>query len=72
METVSKTPATPHADVLIHDGLSLSVVIPAYNEEGAVRETIEELREALEPAGFPYEIIVVDDGSTDNSLPKRR
>lgn len=49
------------------DGLSLSVVIPAFNEEGAVRETIDEIREALEPAGVPYEIIVVDDGSEDNT-----
>jgi len=47
------------------DGLSLSVVIPAYNEEGAVKETIDELREALDPTGVPYEIIVVDDGSED-------
>ncbi len=50
------------------DGMSLSVVIPAYNEQGAVRETIEEVRAAMEPLGIPYEIIVVDDGSEDNTL----
>lgn len=50
------------------DGMSLSVVIPAYNEEGAVRETIEEVRAAMEPLGIPYEIIVVDDGSEDRTL----
>lgn len=49
------------------DGLSLSVVIPAYNEEGAVRETIVEVRDVLEPLGIPYEILVVDDGSKDNT-----
>ena len=49
------------------DGLTLSVVIPAYNEEGAVRETVEEVREALAPTGIDYEIIVVDDGSKDNT-----
>lgn len=49
------------------EGMSLSVVIPAYNEEGAVRETIAELREAMDPTGVPYEIIVVDDGSVDNT-----
>ncbi|WP_347312553.1 glycosyltransferase family 2 protein [Defluviimonas sp. SAOS-178_SWC] len=50
------------------DGMSLSVVIPAYNEEGAVRATIEDVRAALEPLGIPYEIIVVDDGSEDDTL----
>jgi len=48
-------------------GLSLSVVIPAYNEEGALRPTVEDVRAALEPTGIPYEIIVVDDGSTDGT-----
>jgi len=43
------------------------VVIPAYNEEGAVRHTVEEVRAALAPTGIPYEIIVVDDGSEDNT-----
>ncbi|OYX42146.1 MAG: hypothetical protein B7Z02_13110 [Rhodobacterales bacterium 32-67-9] len=50
------------------DGMSLSVVIPAYNEQGAVRATIEEVRAAMEPLGIPYEIIVVDDGSEDDTL----
>ena len=48
-------------------GMSLSVVIPAYNEEGAVRETIEEVFAALKPTGIPFEVIVVDDGSEDNT-----
>ncbi|MEZ5794183.1 glycosyltransferase family 2 protein [Albidovulum sp.] len=50
------------------EGMSLSVVIPAYNEEGAVRQTIESVREELEPLDIPYEIIVVDDGSEDATL----
>lgn len=49
-------------------GLSLSVVIPAYNEEGAIGQTVENVRTALEPLGIPYEIIVVDDGSEDRTL----
>ncbi|MFZ5750072.1 MAG: glycosyltransferase family 2 protein [Pseudomonadota bacterium] len=49
------------------DGMSLSVVIPAYNEEGAVRATIDDIRAHLDPTGIPYEIIVVDDGSSDNT-----
>jgi glycosyltransferase involved in cell wall biosynthesis len=49
------------------DGLSLSVVIPAYNEEKAVRATVEDVRRHLAPLGIPYEILVVDDGSVDNT-----
>ena len=50
------------------EGMSLSVVIPAYNEEGAVRHTIEDVRAHLDPLGLPYEIIVIDDGSEDRTL----
>ncbi|MCW3783075.1 glycosyltransferase family 2 protein [Defluviimonas salinarum] len=54
------------------DGMSLSVVIPAYNEEGAVRATVEDVRDAMDPLGIPYEIIVVDDGSEDRTLAEAR
>jgi glycosyltransferase involved in cell wall biosynthesis len=43
----------------------VSVVIPAYNEEKGIGAQIEVLRETLEKSAWPYEIIVVDDGSTD-------
>ncbi len=50
------------------EGMSLSIVIPAYNEEGAVRHTVDDIRAEMEPLGIPYEIIVIDDGSTDRTL----
>lgn len=43
----------------------LSVVIPAHNEEKAIGTVLDELIAVLE--GQTYEIIVVDDGSTDNT-----
>ncbi|MEM4143333.1 MAG: glycosyltransferase family 2 protein [Candidatus Bathyarchaeia archaeon] len=43
----------------------LSVVIPAYNEEKAIGSLIEETMQILEAMKMPYEIVVVDDGSTD-------
>ena len=46
---------------------SLAVVIPAYNEEGAVRATVLEVRKVLETLGLRYEICVVNDGSKDNT-----
>ena len=66
LKTADKTGAMAVASEL--DGMTLSIVIPAYNEEGAVRETIEQVRAAMDPQGIPYEIIVVDDGSEDRTL----
>src|SRR4051812_6636591 len=49
----------------------ISVVIPAYNEDEAIEATVQEVREALERAELePYEILVVDDGSSDDTLSK--
>ena len=50
----------------------LSVVIPAYNEEGAVAQTIGRARAALKAAKVPHEIILVDDGSSDATALKAR
>jgi glycosyltransferase involved in cell wall biosynthesis len=68
MTTKSAGKAKPQKIKSELEGMSLSVVIPAYNEEGAVQATIDDVREAMEPLGVPYEIIVVDDGSDDNTL----
>jgi dolichol-phosphate mannosyltransferase len=46
-------------------GWSLSLVIPAYNEEAGIRQAIREADEALGRLAAAYEILIVDDGSTD-------
>src|SRR4051794_22236537 len=43
----------------------LSVVIPARNEEGCLRGTVEALHAELARSAVPHEFVVVDDGSTD-------
>ena len=48
--------------------LDLSVVIAVYNECEVVPELLRRLEAALRPTGLTYEIIIVDDGSTDDSL----
>ena len=48
--------------------MTLSIVIPVYNEEENVRLLHEKIREALSHVKQAYEIIFVDDGSTDNTL----
>lgn len=46
---------------------SVSVVVPLYNEEGNVQELHRRLKEVMEGLGRPYEIIYVDDGSSDET-----
>jgi glycosyltransferase involved in cell wall biosynthesis len=45
----------------------ISIIIPAYNEEALLDGTLDAARAAAETLGSPYEIIVVDDGSTDRT-----
>lgn len=46
---------------------SLSIIIPVYNEEDNVLPLHRKITEALDSMGQPYEVIIVDDGSTDNT-----
>src|ERR1041385_48438 len=46
----------------------LSIVIPVFNEAANVADLHQQLTASLEPLGRPYEILIVDDGSTDGTL----
>lgn len=59
MATAARTDATGAIDV--------SVVLPVYNEKGHLAEEVRRIRAALETSAYSFEIIVVDDGSTDGS-----
>ncbi len=48
-------------------GLDVSVVLPVYNEKGHLTTEVDRIRAALEASEYSYEIIVVDDGSSDGS-----
>jgi dolichol-phosphate mannosyltransferase len=48
--------------------MKLSVVIPAYNEEGSLQETLTTLYTALYAAEIDHEIVVVNDNSKDQTL----
>ena len=50
-----------------HDATPLSVILPVLNEQENLEVLHERLTEALEPVGRDYEVIYVDDGSTDGS-----
>ena len=47
--------------------MMLSIVIPVLNEERNIPELVRRLQQALGPAGISFEIIFVDDGSTDRT-----
>ena len=65
----------PHSVMTAQEGMrpdpatkGVSLVIPAWNEEARLRETLGLYVQALEAAGLSYEIFVVCDGSTDGTL----
>lgn len=45
----------------------LTMLVPAYNEESSVVSTLDSLQAYLAGIGEPYELIIVDDGSTDST-----
>ena len=45
----------------------LSLVIPCYNEQGNLEALIAAIREAVNPLNLPYEIVITDDCSSDQS-----
>ena len=51
-----------------HERPYLSIVIPAYNEEKRIGETLQKILEFIATKSFPAEILVVDDGSVDGTV----
>lgn len=47
----------------------LSIVIPIYNEEAILRDSISELREGLREFDLDYEVLLAENGSTDTTVP---
>ena len=48
--------------------MKLSIVIPAYNEAESLPALAREIREVCGREGFEYEVIIIDDGSTDRTF----
>jgi len=66
MTEIEQAP-TPLRDVIDVPAPDISLVVPIYNERGTLEEVYRRSVEALEALGRPYEIIFVDDGSTDGT-----
>ena len=61
----SASPATDTDATL--DTLDVSIILPVYNEVAHLRSEVERIQAAMSSSKYSYEIIVVDDGSTDGS-----
>ncbi|MTH78830.1 glycosyltransferase family 2 protein [Paracoccus aestuariivivens] len=46
----------------------VSIVCPCYNEEDGLNEFVSKIGQVMKPTGQPYEIVFVNDGSTDGTL----
>lgn len=63
LEPINEGRVTP----MTRDGTPVSVILPCYEEEMAVRTQIESIRRELYSHGITHEILVVDDGSEDRT-----
>ncbi|RAU21852.1 glycosyl transferase family 2 [Paramagnetospirillum kuznetsovii] len=48
--------------------LDVSICIPVYNEKGALRQCVLDLKEQMDRLPYSYEVIVIDDGSMDGCI----
>lgn len=54
----------------MNNNIYLSIIIPAYNEEERLSPTLSTIRSYCDAEGYEYEVIVVDDGSSDSTAVK--
>jgi len=50
------------------ESFSLSILVPVYNESAAILQTLSEIHQTMQKTPYPYEIIVINDGSTDHTV----
>lgn len=63
----SQTASAETADRMRFRPAKVFVTLPAYNEQEALPELLERIGESFADSGRPYEVIVVDDGSSDDT-----
>ena len=47
--------------------LDVSIVLPVFNESENIDDELERIHKSMDASGLTYEVIVVDDGSSDGS-----
>jgi len=48
--------------------MNISLIIPLYNEEGSINELYSQISTVIKNNNYSYEVLFIDDGSTDDSL----
>jgi polyisoprenyl-phosphate glycosyltransferase len=69
-------PVAPHAHTSVtsapqppgQNALDVTVVLPCFNEQDHVMQEIERITAAMDATGYSYELLVIDDKSTDGTL----
>lgn len=51
----------------MEQGKEVSIIIPVFNEEQAINKTLNDIENVMNSSGYIYELVVVNDGSTDNT-----
>lgn len=54
------------------EGVNVCVVIPAYNEGSVIGSVVEDIKRALDTSSMRHEVVVVNDGSKDNTAAQAR
>ena len=63
---------TPQDPIAAEPTLDVSIVLPIHNEVGHIALEIERIRKSMDASDLTYEIVCVDDGSTDGSKERLR
>jgi glycosyltransferase involved in cell wall biosynthesis len=54
------------------DKVRVSIIVPAYNEEGNIKPLMDQFHEVIARTGSDWEVILIDDGSTDKTAERAR
>jgi glycosyltransferase involved in cell wall biosynthesis len=52
----------------MNNPVDISIVVPVFNEEDSIPELFDQLENSQKDGAYTYEVIIVNDGSTDNTL----
>ncbi|GAA3444317.1 glycosyltransferase family 2 protein [Planomonospora venezuelensis] len=66
------TPETPESEPAVDATPYVTIVLPCYNEQDHVIDEVERICRAMDDSGYTYELVAVDDCSTDQTLARLR
>ena len=65
--SIESRPTNETRDSVRFRASKVFMALPAFNEEAALPELLERIGEAFADSGIPYEVVIVDDGSSDDT-----